>query len=90
MLNVPTEGILMLSLHVNPSGNEKGLLMVYNPLNQQVRKKLRVNVYYTGLSKKVTLTDSKGKSERFEIDRDYNILVPVNIEPNSEEWYIMK
>jgi hypothetical protein len=77
-------------LHVNPSGKEKGLLIVYNPLNHQVKKNLKVNVYYTGLDSKVKLTDDKDNTEGYKIDREYNIIIPVNIEPNSEAWYIMK
>ncbi len=77
-------------LHVNPSGDEKGLLMVYNPLDHPVRQNLKVNVYYTGLDRKVTITDSEGKTGRFKIDRDFNVSIPVIIEPNSESWYILK
>jgi hypothetical protein len=77
-------------LHVNPSIDEKGLLMVYNPLNHQVRQNVKVNVYYTGAGRKITITDSKGKTGRFKIDREFNISIPVSVEPNSESWYIMK
>ncbi len=77
-------------LHVNPSNDEKGLLMVYNPLNTRVSKNLNVNVYYTGMGRKVTITDNKGKTGRFKIDRKFNVSIPVSVEPNSESWYIMK
>lgn len=77
-------------LHVNPSADEKGLLMVYNPLEHPVSQTLKVNVYYTGLGRKVTVTDSGGKTGRFKIDRDYNVFIPVTIEPNSQSWYILK
>ena len=63
-------------LHVNPSIDEKGLLMVYNPLNRQVRKNLKVNVYYTGAGRKITITDNKGKTGRFKIDREFNVSIP--------------
>ena len=36
-------------LHVNPSQPIRGLLMVYNPLNEPVERTLKVNLYYTGL-----------------------------------------
>jgi hypothetical protein len=77
-------------LHVNPEGKEKGLLMVYNPLDHPVRQILKVNVYYTGLGGKVAITDSEGKTGRFQIDRDYNVFVPVRVEANSQSWYILK
>jgi hypothetical protein len=77
-------------LHVNPSNKEKGLLMVYNPLDYPVNQSLKFNVYYTGLSKRVSVTDSKGKTGRFKIDRNYNVVIPVTVEPNSQSWYILK
>jgi hypothetical protein len=77
-------------MHVNPAADEKGLLMVYNPLNHPVRQNLKVNVYYTGLGRKLTVTDSEGKAARFKIDRDYNVFIPVTIEANSQSWYILK
>jgi hypothetical protein len=77
-------------LHVNPANNEKGLLMVYNPLDHPVKQTLKVNVYYTGLDGKVAITDSEGKTGRFKVDRDYNVFIPVSVEPNSQSWYILK
>jgi hypothetical protein len=77
-------------LHVNPSNNEKGLLMVYNPLNHQVKQNLTVNIYYTGLGRRVTVTDSEGKTGKFTIDRNFNVSIPVTVKPNSESWYILK
>jgi hypothetical protein len=38
-------------LHVNPLGREKGLLMVYNPLDQPVIRMLTIPLYYTGLTR---------------------------------------
>jgi hypothetical protein len=60
-------------LHVDPSGDEKGLLMVYNPLDHPVTQFLKVNIYYTCLGRQVTLTDKEGKRGRFKIDRDFNV-----------------
>jgi hypothetical protein len=77
-------------LHVNPEGKEKGLLMVYNPLDHPVSQILKVNVYYTGLGGKAAITDSEGKTGRFQIDRDYNVFIPVKVEANSQSWYILK
>lgn len=37
-------------LHVNPRLKEKGLLMVYNPREEAVTRKLRIPLYYTGLT----------------------------------------
>jgi hypothetical protein len=77
-------------LHVSPSNNEKGLLMVYNPLDHAVKQNLTINVYYTGLDRVAYVTENDGKAKRFSINRNYEITIPVNIEPNSQSWYIIK
>jgi hypothetical protein len=77
-------------LHVNPSNTEKGLLMVYNPLDKPVKQNLTINVYYTGLRKTASVSENGGKPVSYKIDRNYEIILPVNVEANSESWYIIK
>jgi hypothetical protein len=77
-------------LHVNPSFTEKGLLMVYNPLDKPAKQNLTINVYYTGLSKIASVTENGGKPVGYKINRNYEITLPVNVEPNSQSWYIIK
>ncbi len=77
-------------LHVNPQFEEKGLLMVYNPLDHPVEKELQVNIYYTGLKHKASVSMNGGSSRVFDVDRGYNILIPVKVDANSQSWYIIK
>jgi hypothetical protein len=77
-------------LHVNPAITEKGMLMVYNPLGHEVKTDMTINIYYTGLKKSATVTDSRGNSHKYRIDRDYNITVPVTVAGSSQSWYIIK
>ena len=77
-------------LHADPANEEKGLLMIYNPLDHPVRKDLKVNIYYTGLSKFAVISENDKPGHRYRIDRNYEIILPVNIEANSESWYIIK
>ena len=77
-------------LHVNPMNEEKGLLMVYNPLDHQAEKDLRVNIYYTGLKDKASVSANGKAPVSYSIDRDYTITIPVKVEANSQAWYIIK
>ena len=77
-------------LHVNPAGDEKGLLMVYNPLSHSIKQTLSVNIYYTGLDGNVQVTDSEGKTGRVKTDRAFNLAIPVSVDPDSESWYVLK
>lgn len=77
-------------LHVNPTGEEKGLLMVYNPLNEPIKRKLKVNLYYTGLKNKALFSEQDGKRNRLNIDHNYNVWIEVNIPAKSQTWYVIK
>ncbi len=77
-------------LHVNPQGEEKGFLMLYNPLNEEITRNIRVPVYYTGLSDKVKATSNQGVTKRLHISRDYEILLQVKIPARGYAYYILK
>ena len=77
-------------LHVDPFGEEKGLLMVYNPLNTEIERTLRINLYYTGLHDKVQVTDKNGKSTTYSPGRNYFIDLEVTIPAKSQGWWVMK
>ncbi len=77
-------------MHVNPFGDEKGLIMLYNPLDEPIVKTIPVNLYYTGLSKRAVLTGEDGKAMKVKLNRDYSIDLPVSIPPKSQQWFVVK
>jgi hypothetical protein len=77
-------------LHVNPSGQEKGLLMVYNPLSTEVAKTLAIPLYYTGKTTTAQLSERDGASKRYKLDRAYNIDLPVRISPHGVDWFVVE
>jgi len=77
-------------LHVNPHLKHKGLAMVYNPLDRTVKKQLKLPLYYTGLTKTATIRERQGESIKYELDREYNVVIPVNMAPRSVSWFIIE
>jgi hypothetical protein len=77
-------------LHVNPGGDEKGLLMIYNPLSRPVKRKIKVNLYYTGLKDRVIVEDMNGNAETIKQDRNYDIWLDAEIPANSQIWFVFK
>jgi hypothetical protein len=77
-------------LHVNPSNSEKGLLMVYNPLDSAVKKDLTLSIYYTGLSSIAKISENDGPEHSYKISRNYEVTFPVNVAANSQSWYIIR
>ncbi|WP_158858158.1 hypothetical protein [Lunatibacter salilacus] len=76
-------------LHVNPKGEEKGFLMLYNPLEKSITRNITVPVYYTGLGKKLMLTTSDGKNHNLTISRDYTVELEVTIPAKSHTYAIL-
>jgi hypothetical protein len=72
-------------LHVNPQLPEKGLLAVFNPLNQPVEKSLSVNLYYTGLTDIAHVSEQGRPAKPMKLNRDYTIELPLRVEPQGLE-----
>ena len=77
-------------LHINPAGEEKGLLMLFNPLNIPIKKEIEIPVYYTGLSEKVKIGEKDGKMKIYPINRDYVVSLTVSIPARGYNWFILK
>jgi hypothetical protein len=77
-------------LHVNPKLKNKGMLLVYNPLKKPVEKKLRVNLYYTGLTDTATILSRDSNPQTLKLDRKFNVDIDVRVEPESMHWYLIR
>jgi hypothetical protein len=77
-------------LHVNPQGEEKGLLMVYNPLATEIRQTLSISLYYTGLADVAKVRQQDGRQFSYKLNRDYHIDLPVTIPPRGFNWFVFE
>jgi len=77
-------------LHVNPKLKEKGMLVVFNPLNEPVTRKLRVNLYYTGLTDTARVREQGGGAKRFKLARDYTVEIPVTVKAQGMNWFVVE
>jgi len=77
-------------LHVNPTLDTKGMLVVFNPLTEPVEETLRVNLYYTGLTETARVREEEGKSHDFSLDREYCIDLPVSMKADSMTWFVIE
>jgi hypothetical protein len=77
-------------LHVNPRLKTKGLLAVFNPLDQPVTRTLRVNLYYTGLTDTARLRERDGAARKLKLSRDHAVEVPVTVPPQGMNWFTVE
>lgn len=76
-------------LHVDPQGVEKGLLMVYNPLDEAIEREIEVPVYYTGLKTNVLVSERDDKPVKRSISRDYKITLKIKIPAKGNTYFVL-
>lgn len=77
-------------LHVNPAGKEKGMLLVFNPLDQAVTTTLDLPLYYTGLSGKVTIREQEGPPRSLVLDGRSSARLEVSVPAGGFSWFIVE
>jgi hypothetical protein len=86
----PTGRDLDAILHANPDVEEKGMLIVFNPTEKPITKRMKVPLYYTGLKGKATLTDQNGKISNLELNDKQETFVSVTLPAGGFSWFVLK
>ena len=77
-------------MHVNPNLKEKGLVMVFNPLDKEIVRELKLPLYYSGLSKTALVREKAGSLKKYELNREFEINVNITIPANSYTWLVIE
>lgn len=77
-------------LHVNPQLKIKGMAIIYNPLEQPVKKQLKLPLYYTGLTETARIREKKGESRMHKLDRGYNVKILIDIAAKDMTWFVIE
>ena len=77
-------------MHVNPQLKTKGLLMLYNPLQEKITRTIKVPLYYTGLSTAATLHEKGGAAKNYTLNRNHEIDLTFTIAPESYTWFVIE
>lgn len=77
-------------MHANSQIDEKGLLMVFNPLDESVERTINLPLYYTGLQGTARISEQGRKGRKFKIDGLGNVKLPVHLGPKSVTWFLIK
>jgi hypothetical protein len=77
-------------MHLNPNMKNKGLLMLYNPLKENIIRKIKLPLYYSGLTKEVNILE-KGKNKITKtLDRNYQVEIECKIPAESYTWILIQ
>jgi hypothetical protein len=77
-------------LHVNPRLKEKGLAVIYNPLNRAIRRTIVLPLYYTGLKMKARVRERDEAAKEYVLDCDRSVAVTLEIPPKGYTWLVIE
>ncbi len=77
-------------LHANAQISPCGLAMLYNPTRTAQQTTLKLPVYYTGLSEIAKIREKEGEPKRYEIDRNYNVEIPIEMAAKSISYLVIE
>ena len=77
-------------LHVNPRSAECGLAVFYNPLPEAMERRIRVPLYYTGLTDRARVRREDGSSEEISLARDCSGELTVKIAAKGRAWRVFQ
>ena len=91
----PSGRDLDVIFHVNPMLEERGLFVVFNPLDKPVKRQLDLPLYYTGISDTALISvhaDSSdaGVQKSCALSRDYRVQVPIEVPAQGHIWLLIK
>ncbi|SEN00634.1 hypothetical protein SAMN05216436_11084 [bacterium A37T11] len=76
-------------LHADPQGQEKGLIMLYNPLDTAIHRKISIDLYYTGLQNQAQISEQDGPFRKVTLNGshlDLETLIPAK----GQTWIVVK
>lgn len=86
----PTGRDLDCIMHVNPFIAHKGMLVVFNPTDRDITKEMKLPLYYTGLSRKVSVTDDKGAKRVYNLSENAELMLPVSVGAGGISWFLLE
>jgi hypothetical protein len=77
-------------LHVNPRLSERALAMFYNPLPDPIERRIRLPLYYAGLTNRALIHWEDGHEETIALARDYSVEIKASIPARGSLWLTVR
>jgi len=77
-------------MHANPKLEQKGMLVVFNPLDRAVERTIPVELYYAGLTGTASVRQEEGKPSAIQLDAHSRSQLEVNLPPRGMTWFVFE
>jgi hypothetical protein len=75
---------------VNPTGQERGLAFIYNPLEVDIDRKIRLPLYYTGLTRQARVTIEGQPPQVESLESDATVTLDLTIPARGRRWVLIE
>jgi hypothetical protein len=86
----PTGRDLDAIFHVNPQLKSKGMLIIFNPTEQDIQRDFKIPLYYTGIRNQVRIREQEGPTTEVILNHDYEVEVPITIKAGGFTWLVIE
>jgi hypothetical protein len=77
-------------LHANPKLDQKGMLVVFNPLDRPVERTIPVNLYFTGLTGTASVREKEDAPSTLRVDPHGRSQLNVKLAPRGVTWFVFE
>lgn len=77
-------------MHVNPQLPQKGFVLLFNPLPEEITREIELPLYYTGLKGSVRIREQEGRSVSRRLTEACTLPVKVTIPANGYTWFVIE
>jgi hypothetical protein len=77
-------------LHVNPLLKHKGMVVVFNPTDDDVEKIFKIPLYYTGLKGKAMIRHEGGNPKTLILNNKEEVFLPVKVKAQGTTWFVIE
>ena len=77
-------------MHVDPTGQAKGLAMLFNPTEKTIQKTINIPFYYTGLDQVANVSMEGKDPKSYQLNRDFSIDIQIEIPAGGYTWFVVE
>lgn len=77
-------------LHVNPFIKHKGMVVFFNPTDEEIGRNYKIPLYYTGLKNKAMVATEGHNPVVYTLDKSQELLLPVKLKAQSMTWFTIE
>jgi hypothetical protein len=77
-------------MHVDPTLKEKGFILLFNPTDKPIKRQITLPLYYTGLTQIAKIREKENASRIYKLNRNYEAVLPVTLEPDTYSWWVIE